>query len=85
MQLAKINRFFVLFIIWLLILQCINLCFGMTIDLETMNFIRRLQSNPEKINTLTKNESIMFGKIKSMILDRINQERALNFWTLRQG
>ena len=84
MQLTKINRLVVLFII-LLILQCINLSFGMTIDLEAMNFIRKLQNNPEKINTLTKNETIMFGKIKSMILDRINQERALHFWTLRQG
>ena len=84
MQLTKINRLVVLFIIWL-ILQCINLSFGMTIDLEAMNFIRKLQNNPEKINTLTKNETIMFGKIKSMILDRINQERALHFWTLRQG
>lgn len=84
MQLTKINRLVVLFIIWL-ILQCINLSFGMTIDLEAMNFIRKLQNNPEKINTLTNNETIMFGKIKSMILDRINQERALHFWTLRQG
>jgi len=84
MENRKINMFIVLIVIWLSILGPKS-CFGNNIDPEIISLINMLKKHPDKITALTKNELIILEKIKTMILYRINQENASNFWILRQG
>ena len=83
----KFKKSVVLIVIWLVIFDT-KWCFGTktsSIDSEIISLIEKLIQNPEKINALAINELIMLEKIKNIILDKINQEKTINFWLLRQG
>ena len=72
-------------IILLAVLIHSNFIFVQAYDAETKFFLSKIKKNSESLATLTKIETMILEKLKTMILNRIVQENNENFWILRQG